>query len=73
MELMKKIKAKVCESTLNKAKVGIAIVFASLIIAISLLTPGNENGFFITLLLIISYFACERIVTSTSTSTSKQN
>lgn len=60
---MPQLKNKVC--TNDKAQIAIAVVFASLMIAISLLTQstqGSENSFAITLLLIAGYFCCSQVV-----------
>ena len=58
---MQQLKNKVCIN--DKAQIAIAVVFASLMIAISLLTKGtqgSENNFAITLLLIAGYFSCSQ-------------
>ncbi|REL34596.1 hypothetical protein [Thalassotalea euphylliae] len=55
---MQQLKNKVC--TNDNAQIAIALVFASLMIAISLLTQGSENNFAITLLLIAGYFSCSQ-------------
>ncbi|REL25839.1 hypothetical protein DXX93_04195 [Thalassotalea euphylliae] len=54
------LKNKLC--TKDKTQMAIAIVFASLMIAIALLTQGNEHSFFITMLLIAGYFICSQSV-----------
>ncbi|MCH2056729.1 MAG: hypothetical protein MK214_09025 [Thalassotalea sp.] len=45
------------KKTLCNINVVLAIIFASLMIAIALLTKGNENGLFITFILTAGYFA----------------
>lgn len=53
---------QVCCGTKAKAIVSLALVFASLIIAIALVTKGAKQTQMVTFFLIAGYFACERII-----------
>ena len=57
---IQQLKNKLC--TKDKTQMAIAIVFASLMIAIALLTQGNEHSFFITMLLIAGYIVCNQSI-----------
>ena len=43
------------------AQVKIAIIFASLMLAISMITKGSENNLMITFLLMAGYFSCAEV------------
>jgi len=53
------MKKQICNTDIK-----LAVIFASLILAIALLTKENDNSFIITLLLLAGYFTCTPIIKS---------
>ena len=49
---------------MGKKLVGNAIIWAAVMIAVSLLTKGNENSQFINLLMILGWFSTQSMIQS---------
>ena len=48
----------------GKILIGNAIIWAAMMIAVSLLTKGNENSQFISLLMILGWFSTQSLMVS---------
>lgn len=48
----------------GKLLIGNAIIWAAIMIAVSLLTKGNENSQFINLLMIVGWFSTQSLMVS---------